>query len=235
MRSLLILIAVVSVGMFLAAPSLANNVGTHCVQFGDDHPGCGGGGGGGDDDDDDNGGSGDPGVFGDNTNTNTNTAFGLGIAGAGVFDSGNSSSASGATAVSGPSSAYSGVDFEDASFGNSDVATDNDQSTNVDVDARNQSTSTTLVEDRKDPVASAAPVFASACSAGISAQSYGFGGALANTNPMCDLALAVELAIKVDNFELARELVDRAARFARHRTNPIRMYGQWIPFLGQLL
>ena len=233
MRSLLILIAILSVGMFLAAPSFANSAGSHCVQFGDDHPGCGGGGGDDDDDDDNNGGSGGPGAFGDNTNTNT--AFGLGIAGAGVFDSGNSSSTSGATAVTGPSSAYSGVGFEDASFGgNSDVATDNDQSTNVDVDARNLSTSTTVVEDRKDPVASAAPVFASACSAGISAQSYGFGGALANTNPMCDLALAVELAIKADNFELARELVDRAARFAWHRTNPIRMFGQWVPFIGQL-
>lgn len=262
MRSLIAMLAIA--GMFLAGPAFADD-------DDDDGPGngppcfitgtCGGGGGGG---------------VGDITNRNTNDnsaratggdatafggdggdGFGLGVAGAGVFDSGNSSSTSGATALSGPSTAisgpsvadaYSGVDFEDATFGNSrnsnsisgslsgsqdtSVDADNDVSTDVDIDASDRST--TIVEDRKDPVASAAPVFASACSAGVSAQSYGFGGALANTNPMCDLALAVELAIKVDNFELARELTDRAATFARHRTNPVRMYGQWIPFLGQL-
>jgi hypothetical protein len=229
MRSLLILIAVVSVGMFLAAPSFANDAGSHCVQFGDDHPGCGGGGGD-DDDDDDNGGNGHNGG-------STNSAFSASgsIAGAGVFDSGNSAS----TSSVGDTSAFSGVDFENARLGNSHNAnrlstdTDNDQSTDVSIDASDRST--TIVEDRKDPVASSAPVFASACSAGISAQSYGFGGALANTNPMCDLALAVELAIKVENFDLARKLVDRAARFAWHRTNPMRMWGQWIPFIGQLI
>jgi hypothetical protein len=229
MRSLLILIAVVSVGMFFAAPSFANDAGSHCVQFGDDHPGCGGGGG---DDDDNNGGNGGNG--GGSTNSAAFSASGS-IAGAGVFDSGNSAS----TSSVGDTSAFSGVNFENARLGNSHNAnrlsteTDNDQS--VSIDASDRSTTTTIVEDRKDPVASAAPVFASACSAGISAQSYGFGGSLANTNPMCDLALAVELAIKVENFDLARKLVDRAARFAWHRTNPMRMWGQWIPFIGQLI
>jgi len=194
-----------------------------------------------------------------NLNKNKNTA----VSGSGVFGSGNSKSTAingPNTAVTGPSisdaSAFSGVDFEDASFGNSrnentlvgkqsqhqgqsqnqgqvtDTDQKNKQETDLSVDASDRST--TLVQDTRDPVASAAPVFASACSAGVSAQSYGFGGALASTNPMCDLALAVELALKVGNTELANELTERAASFSKNRTNPVRVYGQWIPFFGQL-
>jgi hypothetical protein len=220
---------------------------------------------------------------------------------AGVYGSGNSSSGSsvgpvgnnsgnsdvsigGRDSFSPDANAYSGVDFEDARFGNSrsgsqagasadstqgqqqgqgqmqgqlnlqgqdvsvgttvgttvgndlsqgqSTATDNDQATSVDIDASDRSS--TVYEDKRDPVASAAPVFASACSAGVSAQSYGFGGSLASVNPMCDLALAAEMARAVGNDELAYELTIEAAAFARARTNVVRRYGQWIPVLGQL-
>jgi hypothetical protein len=203
---------------------------------------------------------------------------------AGVYGSGNSDVSFGHGSLSPDASAYSGVDFEDARFGNSrsgsqagasadstnvldntqgqgqgqmqgqlnlqgqdvsvgttvgndlsqgqSTATDNDQETQIAIDASDHRS--TVIEDKRDPVASAAPVFASACSAGVSAQSYGFGGSLASVNPMCDLALAAEMARAVGNDELAKELTLEAAAFARARTNIVRRYGQWIPVLGQL-
>jgi hypothetical protein len=120
--------------------------------------------------------------------------------------------------------AFSGVDFSGAGFGAAE------QATTIDVSDR----SVTRIEAADIPVASAAPVFASACSAGVSGQSMGFGGSLATTNPMCDMALAAEMARAVGNDELAYELTIEAATFARARTNIVRRFGQWIPFVGSL-
>ena len=111
-----------------------------------------------------------------------------------------------------------------------DTAQANAQNTTIDASDR----SVQRIEAKSIPVASAAPVFASACSAGVSAQTMGFGGSLASTNPMCDLALAAEMARSVGNNELAYELSMEAATFARARTNVVRRFGQWIPFIGQL-
>lgn len=102
------------------------------------------------------------------------------------------------------------------------------------VTVTDSSDNSTFVEAADIPVASAAPVFASACSAGVSGQSMGFGGSLATTNPMCDMALAAEMARAVGNDELAYELTMEAATFARARTNIVRRFGQWIPFVGSL-
>jgi hypothetical protein len=120
--------------------------------------------------------------------------------------------------------AFSGVDFSGTNFGAAE------QATTIDVSDR----SVTRIEVADIPVASAAPVFASACSAGVSGQSMGFGGSLATTNPMCDMALAAEMARAVGNDELAYELTMEAATFARARTNIVRRFGQWIPFVGSL-
>lgn len=120
--------------------------------------------------------------------------------------------------------AFSGVDFSGTNFGAAE------QATTIEVSDR----SVTTIKSSKIPVASAAPVFASACSAGVSGQGMGFGGSLATTNPMCDMALAAEMARAVGEDELARELTLEAARFARARTNIVRRWGQWIPFVGQL-
>ena len=85
---------------------------------------------------------------------------------------------------------------------------------------------------KRDPVHSAAGVFASACSSGVSGQGIGFGGALAKTNPLCDLAMAVELADKLEDKALRDELIDRAASLAMHRSNFIRRFAQWLPVVG---
>lgn len=156
------------------------------------------------------GGGGDPGTSGGvftNTNTNDN-------ANTNTNDNSSVSSAN----------AFSGVDFSGTNFGAAE------QATTIDFSDR----SVTRIEAADIPVASAAPVFASACSAGVSGQSMGFGGSLATTNPMCDMALAAEMARAVGNDELAYELTIEAATFARARTNIVRRFGQWIPFIGQL-
>jgi hypothetical protein len=102
------------------------------------------------------------------------------------------------------------------------------------VDARDQST--TLYEAQKrNPVMSAAPVFASACSRGASGQGIGMGGAIAFTNEMCDLALAAELAARVGNTELQDMLIERAAKLAMARGNKFRIWLQYIPIIGQFM
>lgn len=119
-----------------------------------------------------------------------------------------------ATATGGSSS------LGDASFGN------------VRIDSSDQSSYT--YKERKQPVASAAPVFATACSSGVSAQSFGFGGSLASTNPMCDLALAAEMARAGGDEELSRELMLRAAKYARARSNVMRRWSQYLPIIGNI-
>jgi hypothetical protein len=197
---------------------------------------------------------------GGNAGANSDSGvFGSGNSRVGVGPVGNNSGNS-HTDVNNRNSnaAFSGVDFEDATFGNSsnsnsntlgqqqgqiqgqkqgqinaqgqDTDQANKQTTKIDASDR----SVTTIEASDIPVASAAPVFASACSAGVSGQSMGFGGSLATTNPMCDMALAAEMARAVGNDELAYELTLEAARFARARTNVVRRFGQWIPFVGSL-
>ena len=169
-----------------------------------------------------------------------------------------------ATARVGDTSAFSGVDFGRADIGNStndlsnrnrnnvSTSTSTEQGqqqgqiqgqlqgqqvvdeSSVNLSVSDNSDNSTFVEAADIPVASAAPVFASACSAGVSGQSMGFGGSLATTNPMCDMALAAEMARAVGNDELAYELTMEAATFARARTNVVRRFGQWIPFIGSL-
>jgi hypothetical protein len=108
----------------------------------------------------------------------------------------------------------------------------NAQTTNIDVSDRSSSSNT--YKERKNPVASAAPVFATACSSGVSAQTMGFGGSLASTNPMCDLALAAEMARAGGDEELSQELMQRAAKYARARSNVMRRWSQYLPIIGNI-
>lgn len=154
---------------------------------------------------------------GNNGGPGTNGAGGVATATATAAATANSdASATGgnATATGGSSS------LGDASFGN------------VRIDSSDQSSYT--YKERKQPVASAAPVFATACSSGVSAQSFGFGGSLASTNPMCDLALAAEMARAGGDEELSRELMLRAAKYARARSNVMRRWSQYLPIIGNI-
>jgi len=122
-----------------------------------------------------------------------------------------------------------------------DTAQANQQRSDTDVDVKvegdqlNIEGDTITYEDEKDPVNTAATVFASQCSAGVSAQTFGMGASLGTTNPMCDLALASEMALKVGNEDLAAELALDAAKFARSRANILRRWFNWIPLIGPLL
>ncbi len=128
---------------------------------------------------------------------------------------------SAASATGGNATATGGsASLGEASFGN------------VQIDSSDQSTTT--YKERKNPVASAAPVFATACSSGVSAQTMGFGGSLASTNPMCDLALAAEMARAGGDEELSRELMLRAAKYARARSNVMRRWSQYLPIIGNI-
>lgn len=94
---------------------------------------------------------------------------------------------------------------------------------------------TTVFEAQKrNPVSSAAPVFATACSRGVSGQFVGVGGAIAANNEICDLATAAELAERTGNMELRDKLVARAGDLALARANRLRVWFQWVPFVGQL-
>jgi hypothetical protein len=84
----------------------------------------------------------------------------------------------------------------------------------------------------RDPIHSAASVFSAACASGVSAQGVNLGGALAKTNEMCDLAMAIELADKLEDKTLRDELIVRAGSLAMHRSNFIRRFASWIPVVG---
>jgi hypothetical protein len=204
----------------------ANDVGTHCVQFGDDHPGCGGGGEpptppgpGGDD-----GGNA-------NTNTNTNTATATATAFGGE----------GGSAIQGQQQGQIGIVSGGDVSTSTSTSTSQEQSNSAvgsgnetNVDARDQST-INYDAQKRNPVSSAAPVFATACSRGASAQGVGMGGAIAFTNEICDLALAAELAGNAGDLELRDKLIERAGELAFARGNKLRVWLQWIPLIGQFM
>jgi hypothetical protein len=66
---------------------------------------------------------------------------------------------------------------------------------------------TTYEAQERNPVSSAAPVSASACSSGVSAQGVDLGGAVAVTNIYCNLALTAEVAKANGKTEIASEMV----------------------------
>lgn len=90
----------------------------------------------------------------------------------------------------------------------------------------------------RNPVSSAAPVSASACSSGISAQGVDFGAALARTNPYCNLALTAEVARAQDMPGTAKEMVILMRRMARADVEGhfgIRGFMRGVPVAGGML
>ncbi len=97
---------------------------------------------------------------------------------------------------------------------------------------------TTYEAQERNPVSSAAPVSASACSSGISAQGVDFGAAVARTNPYCNLALVSETAAARGNAKVADEMVDLMAEMARADSRGhlgIRGFLRGIPVIGGVL
>jgi len=178
--------------------------------------------------------------------TGVGVGVGIGVGGDSNARARSNSNATGGNATGG--NATAGVSLGSSTFGNSRVRSSNRQgqgqqqgqqqdssqanaqNTNIDVSDR----SSYSYKERKQPVASAAPVFATACSSGVSAQSFGFGGSLASTNPMCDLALAAEMARAGGDEELSQELMQRAAKYARARSNVMRRWSQYLPIIGNI-
>ncbi len=90
----------------------------------------------------------------------------------------------------------------------------------------------------RDPVSSAAPVSATACSSGISAQGVDLGGAVATTNVYCNLALVAEVAAAQGKSEIAAEMVELMAELARADAQGVggfRTHVRKFPVLGSSL
>jgi len=174
------------------------------------------------------------------------------VSGAGVFDSGNSNSYASSydTLVNdqgqqqgqqqGQNTAVDQVlSSHNHSNQDTDVATDNDQATEVNVDASDRSSQTYNNIEKRRPVHSAANVYATACSSGVSGQFQGFGGSLAKTNPMCDIGLAIGFARDLGTAEgdaMVVELTLRGVEYAKARTNKFKNFCQkYLPFIGNLM
>lgn len=105
------------------------------------------------------------------------------------------------------------------------------------VDARDQS-STVYEAQERNPVSSAAPVSATACSSGLSAQGVDLGGAVAVTNVYCNLALTAEVAAAQGKTDVAGEMVDLMAELARADAKGVggfRSFLRGMPILGGTL
>ena len=90
----------------------------------------------------------------------------------------------------------------------------------------------------RNPVSSAAPVSASACSSGVSAQGVDLGAALAVTNPYCNLALTAEVARAQNMPRTAEEMVILMRRMARADAEGlfgIRGFMRGVPIAGGML
>jgi hypothetical protein len=90
----------------------------------------------------------------------------------------------------------------------------------------------------RNPVSSAAPVSASACSSGVSAQGVDLGGAVAKVNPFCNLALTAETAAARGMTDVAEEMVGLMADMARAEAEGhfgIKSFLRGVPVLGGLL
>jgi len=157
-------------------------------------------------------------VFGNSANRNTN----VGLQGQlGVFsdettnDLDNSTSVSTSTSTTTSTSNSQGQGQEQTSVGEVSVASDDDVSVegdNVDYEAPDI------------PVNSAAPVFAGACSQGVSVQTSSFGGSAGTGNPVCDyVAVAGGLVAAGERDEAVRvlEKAETAADF-RFRIGVVR-------------
>lgn len=97
--------------------------------------------------------------------------------------------------------------------------------------------STYEAQDR-NPVSSAAPVSAAACSSGVSAQGVNFGGAIAVTNKYCNLALVAETAAARGMGDVAEEMVNLMADMARADAEGLygfRKFVRGLPVLGGFL
>ena len=91
---------------------------------------------------------------------------------------------------------------------------------------------------KRNPVSSAAPVSASACSSGISAQGVSLGGAVAVTNKYCNLALVAETAAARGMDDVAEEMVEMMADMARADTKGLfgfRGFFRSLPVVGGFL
>jgi hypothetical protein len=90
----------------------------------------------------------------------------------------------------------------------------------------------------RDPVSSAAPVSASACASGVSAQGVDLGGAVAVVNPYCNVALVAEAAAARGMTEVAEEMVNLMADMARADVEGVfgfRKFVRKLPVLGGVL
>ena len=90
----------------------------------------------------------------------------------------------------------------------------------------------------RNPVSSAAPVSASACASGVSAQGVDLGAAVAQVNVYCNLALTAEVARANGNTEAANRMVELMAELAERDARGIggfRSFVRGLPVLGGVL
>ena len=62
----------------------------------------------------------------------------------------------------------------------------------------------------------------------------GGGGSISSTNPMCDLALGIELTTSIGDTEATQELVDIAVKYAKSRASKFHRIMNYIPLINKL-
>lgn len=161
----------------------------------------------------------------DVTNTNTNTSTSSSSSTAKVVGSGNSEVGNGYGNFSPESNAYQGqqqgqigINEQDQNQNQAqgqdqgqDQGQGQDQFGFVKTDVEIEDNSVHRI-DNDFPVNTAAPIFANACSSGVSAQTAGFGGAVATTNIICDHVAVAGAFIALGDRDSAMSQLRKAQR-----------------------